>query len=128
MLKIAYNLLSSATRSSYSNSRYQKLLNILAKQSRPGFKMADDSTVREPLTVETTTCRPSCKRPVNGTAVKFTFFAMTFQIILIVLFMALVDYGGQSMPPRAAESNSSETAEKNSQKVNDITIYYSSKC
>ena len=90
--------------------------------------MADDSAVREPLTVETTTCRPSCKRPVNGTAVKFTFIAMTFQIILIVLFMALVDYGGQSMPPRAAESNTNETTEENNQKGNDIAIYYPSKC
>lgn len=97
--------------------------------------MADDtldSSVRQPLTIETTTCRPSCKRPINGTAIKFTFFSITFQIVLIVLFMSLVDYGDHSRPTLSAKdgtdgSNESQATEikESKESNNDITLYYS---
>ena len=97
--------------------------------------MADNS-VREPLTVETTTCKPTCKRPINGTAIKFTFVCMVFQFSLIVMFMVLVDYGEDSLPSLVADrptvgNNKSGTAaknEKNEQAHNDISVYYPSKC
>ena len=103
--------------------------------------MADDtldSTVRQPLTIETptsnTSCRPTCKRPVNGTAVKFTFVCTVFQITLIVMFMALVDYGEHALPTLAAkrgteeDGNKSQKAAESAQAVNDISLYYPSKC
>ena len=101
------------------------------------FKMADDSlnsSVREPLTIETTTCRSTCTRPVNGTKIKFTFVSLVFQFSLIVLFMVLVDYGEQSLPspvdqrPMAKSDKSAGNRDENERAFNDISIYYPSKC
>ena len=101
------------------------------------FKMADDSlnsSVREPLTIETTTCRPTCRRPLNGTKIKFTFVSLVFQFSLIVLFMVLVDYGEQSLPspvdqrPMAKSDKSAGNRDENERAFNDISIYYPSKC
>ncbi|CAH3195186.1 unnamed protein product [Porites evermanni] len=95
--------------------------------------MADDSlhsSVREPLTVETTTCRPTCRRPVNGTQIKFTFVSLVFQFSLIVMFMVLVDYGEQSLPspigqrPMAKSDKSAGNRDENERAFNDISIYY----
>lgn len=96
--------------------------------------MADDSlnsSVREPLTVETATCRPTCKRPINGTSIKFTFVSLVFQFSLIVMFVVLVDYGEQSLPSPIDHSPMTKSAGKgdeNEQAFNDISIYYPSKC
>ena len=97
--------------------------------------MADDeldSTAKNLLSQETTTCRPTCKRPINGTNIKFTFFCITFQIILIVLFMALVDYGDHSLPTPTSKGEKAESEEspgngENKEKTNDISLYYPSK-
>lgn len=94
--------------------------------------MADDeldSTAKNLLSQETTTCRPTCKRPINGTNIKFTFFCITFQIILIVLFMALVDYGDHSLPTPTSKGEKAESEEspgngENKEKTNDISLYY----
>lgn len=58
---------------------------------------------------------------------------MAFQIILIVLFMLLVEYGDQSRPTPITEGgevegNKTDSAAKSEKAVNDISVYYPSKC
>ncbi|XP_015769285.1 PREDICTED: ammonium transporter Rh type A-like isoform X1 [Acropora digitifera] len=93
--------------------------------------MADEdshSTARNLLSPETTTCRPTCKKPINGTNIKFTFCSLSLQIVLIVLFMVLVDYGDHSLPTLESTDGSAGTAtpatKESKETVNDISLYY----
>ena len=59
---------------------------------------------------------------------KFAIAAALFQIILIVLFGTLVDYGEHALPPhkrKGANTNTSGPAP--GLPVNDVTVYYPSK-
>lgn len=59
---------------------------------------------------------------------KFTIAAALFQIILIVLFAILVDYGEHALPPhkrKGADTNTTGSAPSLS--VNDVAVYYPSK-
>lgn len=106
------------------------------KPSKPfRVKMADEdshSTARNLLSPETTTCRPTCKKPINGTNIKFTFCSLSLQIVLIVLFMVLVDYGDHSLPTLESTGGSAGTAtpatKESKETANDISLYYPSKC
>lgn len=98
--------------------------------------MADDdlnSTAMNLLSHETTTCRPTCKKPINGTNIKFTFCSLSFQIVLIVLFMVLVDYGDHSLPTLESKggtvgNTATPVTIESKETANDISLYYSSKC
>lgn len=59
---------------------------------------------------------------------KFSIICGIFQVLLVILFSVLVDYGQHASPPHKRKGsagsvvNSSETLA-----VNDVTVYYSSK-
>ena len=90
----------------------------------------DDTSLHQPLRSPDSPVRKNR----NGTQVKFTLILMIFQVILIVLFMALVDYGEHSLPRQGAGaqtrdngSNKTQATAGSAEAVNDVSIYYPSK-
>ncbi|KAJ7325357.1 hypothetical protein OS493_029906 [Desmophyllum pertusum] len=83
-----------------------------------------DSSLRQPLSSSN---RTRVRR--NGTAVKFTLISLTFQFLLIVLFLVLTEYGDHSLPPQAVAAQarltgSNKTTAGSEQPVNEVSIYY----
>ena len=59
---------------------------------------------------------------------KFTIVAGIFQIVLIVLFATLVDYGQHALPMKRKDANPNVTGPTDlNLPVNDVAIYYPSK-
>ena len=94
----------------------------------------EDMSLREPLSSPS---RPACRRR-KSTQAKFTLILIIFQTVLIVLFLALADYGDHSLPlwtpqdagAQATANGSNKTAQKMTESErakNDISIYYPSK-
>lgn len=61
-------------------------------------------------------------------AMKFCIVAALFQILIIILYGVLVEYGDHALPPhKRKEANQNASASNPSLEVNDVSVYYPSK-
>lgn len=59
---------------------------------------------------------------------KFCIVAALFQILIITLYGALVEYGDHALPPHKRKgANQNASASNPSLEVNDVSVYYPSK-